>query len=265
MPTITETPTVSTPPPTSTTAPPIVVTIPAPGAGEATGALQPTPTPTTPTPTTANHRATTTRPMAASPPGPGIAPPVPPPAPAPTTAPLSFVPGETDLRAALLTPAELPAGFADAPGAIGFGSLADCPILADDPPGATASVTAAFVDEAAGLTMTETLLQFNEHTAGAMATFATLPTACARFDGSLLGIDLVFTTAALSAATVGDRSVAVRMTIATPDGTVLFWQDVLVAAHGGTVIMVSMVNLTGDPATIEAVARRAVDKVSARW
>ncbi|WP_253888008.1 hypothetical protein [Actinokineospora diospyrosa] len=264
MPTVTQYPTSAPPTRTgSTTAttpsgPAVVQTVPAPATGQAgTSVRLTTPRgPGTSKPKTAVPGTTgPSRPVAVHEPyEPPVLPPKPP-----------FIPGEQDLRAALLTGGDLPPGFipADAQG-LG-GSLAGCPLLANDPPGTTASANAVFSQAATVTTVSQSLLHVGDRTAEAMAAFDALPQVCARFEGTLSTMKLEFTTARATSPAIGDASVAVRLTISLPGGPALLAQDVVIVSHRGTIIVLSVISLTPPGDLLTAVVTRALDKVTARW
>ncbi|WP_121391859.1 hypothetical protein [Actinokineospora cianjurensis] len=171
---------------------------------------------------------------------------------------------EQDLRAALLVADDLPTGFkaSEVPG-LDDGSLAGCPLLANDPPGTTATSSAVFV-HTVGTTVSESLLHVGDRSGEAMAAFDTLAQVCARFEGTLFDTTLEFTTTRAAPPAVGDAAVAVRIAISLPGGPTLITQDVVVVSHGGTVIVVSVL-LAPDDGFLPSVVTRAVQKVAARW
>jgi len=218
---------------------------------------RPTPSPTpTASPSTSTPRPTPTPTKSRT---------TPTPSPSPTATP----PTAAQLQAALLTPADVGAGYVAQPvTGVGGSWLSACPAVNNTPTGTSADAGVAMTDAPTGAGIGESLFQVaHSAVAGDMAAFATAPTDCATFTGVLDGIDLTFTTEPMFVARMGSQTTAMRMiATATVQGqTITVYFDFVVIQYQNTLI-VTLVSGTAPSINLdESVASAAYAKVAARW
>jgi hypothetical protein len=187
---------------------------------------------------------------------------------APASAPLR-VPTAADLQAALLTAADLPAGYSAQPVSesdLGGSSLSGCPALTSNPMGVSDQAAVNLTGPGAATSVSETLMQLTAGDAAkAMASYAAMSTSCRSFTGQVDTYPVAFSTAPLAVTALGDQRTAVRITGYVLALHVSIYTDVVVVRHGGTLIVVIDVGLTPETAFTGQIASKAYAKVAARW
>jgi len=182
---------------------------------------------------------------------------------------LARAPTAADLRAALLTAADLPAGYSAQPvsdSGPGDSSLSGCPALTSDPAGVSDQAAVNLTGPGSSLSVSETLMQLTvKDAAKAMASYAAMPASCGSFTGVVDTFPVAFSTAPLAVTAWGDQSTAVRITGNVLAVHVLIYTDVVAVRHGGTLIVVMVVGLTPDTGFTGQIAGKAYAKVAARW
>jgi hypothetical protein len=182
------------------------------------------------------------------------------------SSPATSSPGQIDLRSALLTAEDLPPGFAETslPSNVELGAIEGCPLL--DTSGsrdAAAEASVAFAGEPAGRFITENLEQMSTSDARkSMSELARVPSECARFTAQASGLEVAFAAANLDLASIGDETVALRITGEIAGLGAVIEEHVVAARHGDIVMMVIQVAQgSADRAVTESVARTAYEKV----
>jgi hypothetical protein len=180
----------------------------------------------------------------------------------------SGVPTTADLQAALLTTADLPAGYSVEPNgsALGGSSISGCSPLADNPPGVLAQAAVGLADPPSNPSVGETLMQLSRaDAASAMASYATIATDCSQFTAVVDHYHVTFTTQPLAVGALGDQISAVHITGRIPSVSHPIYVDFVAIRHGGTLIVIVDVSLTSDTAFTAQVASKAYVRVAARW
>jgi hypothetical protein len=172
------------------------------------------------------------------------------------------------LRAALLTPRDLPAGYSAAPvsgSGLGGSSITGCRALVSNPNGISASAGTALSDVGTGSTVVESLLQMSSGASAAqgLAGFATLPTSCRSFSGNVDGFTIAFATAPLPVSALGDQTTAARMTGKISGTGAMIDVDVVVVRRGSTLMEILCLGLTADTAFTRHVTQEAYATVAA--
>jgi hypothetical protein len=190
---------------------------------------------------------------------------------APPAGPASSAsPSAADLRAALLTSAEVPGGHYTALSAgsgVGLSSLDGyCTALTGTPPGLGAEADATFSAGTLGPVAGETLMRFSPAAARhAMAQFAAVPRSCAAVSAKVSGLRVRISFAAVPPPALGDGTVALRAEISLTDYAVALHADLIAVRHHGTVIVVTNVEYPLNSRLTAAAASAAYAKVAARW
>jgi hypothetical protein len=187
------------------------------------------------------------------------------------------VPSQSDLEGALLSASQIGPGFEQQPegSGIGEGSMTSaCPAVGL---GASPSAMAirAFVanpNTVNVVEVTEELMQFTPSQAQAqLDQFAAVANACSTFTvevpTSLGKLQVQIGIAQEAFAGVGDQDAAIRVTadVATTQGDIPVYADIVAVRHGGTVILVVNAALQVDTDLTSSVVNQAYDKVAARW
>jgi hypothetical protein len=172
------------------------------------------------------------------------------------------------LRAALLTPRDLPAGYSAVPvsgSGLGGSSITGCPALVSNPHGISASATIGLSDAGTGSTVVESLLQMSTEASAVqgMAGFATMPTSCRSFKGNVEGFTIAFGTAPLAVSALGDQTTAARMTGEISGAAVKIYVDVVVVRRGSTLMEILCLGPTADLPFTQHVAQEAYATVAA--
>lgn len=179
------------------------------------------------------------------------------------------MPTTAELQAALLTTADMPAGYSVEPGggsALDGSSISGCPQLASNPSGVTAQATVGLADPPDKPSVGETLLQLSPaDAASAMASYARIATDCSQFTAVVDHYNVTFTTAPLAVGAQGDQASAVHITGHIRSASRPIYVDFAAIRHGGTLIVVIDVNLTSDTAFTTQITGQAYAKVAARW
>jgi hypothetical protein len=179
------------------------------------------------------------------------------------------VPTTAELRAALLTAGDLPAGYTAQPvsgSGLSDSSLSGCPALVSDPTGVSASAGVNLTDAATGSSVSETLLQMRAAGAAkAFAVFAAISANCRSFSGELAGYKVTFAAAPLPVTALGDQTTASRLTGKVSTLGASIYVDFIVVRHASTLIVLSVVGLTADTAFTRQMASAAYNAVAARW
>jgi hypothetical protein len=187
----------------------------------------------------------------------------------PSTGGTGHVPTTAQLKAALLTSSDLPAGYT-ATTVSGSGladsSLSGCPALVSDPPGVSASAAVNLTDKPTGSSVSETLLQLPAADADkAMAGFAAIPANCRSFSGQLDTYKVTFSAAPLAVTALGDQTTSSRLTGKISNVPASIYVDFIVVRHVSTLIVISVVGLSASTAFTERIAGTAYNAVAARW
>jgi hypothetical protein len=188
-----------------------------------------------------------------------------------SSSPATFpVPSGADLQAALLTAAELPGGgFAAEPtgSGISLGSLQRvCPVLGGFGSGGSAQASAAYTRGGLGPDLSETLLQASVSGAETqIGQFAQVAQACGSFSIAVNGTYAAVAITIEAFPSVGDQTVALRISADLPAYGVTISGDIVAVSHHGTVIVVTNVGLPLDSGLTRAVVTQAYAKVAARW
>jgi hypothetical protein len=224
---------------------------------------QPTPTSSAPPTTSAPPTAQTTRKPLPGKQTTGA----PPPVTHATTPPPPFVPGQAELRGALLTSNDVPAGLTAQDVSTSDVSISGCPAWDTNPPNTSASAAILFSDQGTGEAVGDTLIQAGGGgAADALSQIATMPTACHHFTATISGVTFDFTTDPLSFPTIGDGTIAVRITTRTSDNnTVVAYEDAVAIRHHDTLILVTYASSTTDIGQTTSLADKAFARVSAKW
>jgi hypothetical protein len=179
----------------------------------------------------------------------------------------SSAPTAADLQGALLTTADMPAGYSVQPGggsALAGSSISGCPQLASNPSGVTDQATVALADPPDNPSVGETLLQLSPADAdSAMASYAAVATDCSQFTAVVDHYNVAFTTEPLSVGALGDQTSAVHITGHIESASQPIYVDFVAIRHGGTVIVLVDVSLTSDTAFTTQIASKAYAKVAA--
>lgn len=190
------------------------------------------------------------------------------PSPHPTTSP---VPTTAELRAALLTPAELPGlGFEAEPAETGSdsGTLLDgCPFATVGQANPIAQAVEAFTAGSSGPDISEALLQYPVSVAeGQMTQFAETAKVCSSFPASDDGLVLKVTIASESFPTFGGDTVALRLSaIVIKANNQTINTDIVAVRHGGTIILITNVGVPLNTALTRTIVAAASAKVPSRW
>jgi hypothetical protein len=172
------------------------------------------------------------------------------------------------LRAALLTPRDLPPGYtAQSAGGAGLGgsAITGCPALVNNPDGVSASATVGLTDAGTGSTVVESLLQMSSaaDAVRGMAGFAAMPVSCRSFSGNVDGFNIAFGTVRLAVSPWGDQTTAARMTGRISGTGAMIDVDVVVVRHGALLMEMLSIALTADTAFTKHVAQEAYAAVAA--
>ena len=172
------------------------------------------------------------------------------------------------LRAALLTPRDLPAGYSSVAvsgAGLGGSSISGCPALVTNPNGVSASATIGLSDAGIGSTVVESLLQMSTEAAAVqgMAGFATMATSCRSFSGNVEGLTIAFGTAPLAVSALGDQTTASRMTGEFSGAAVKIYADVVVVRRGSTLMEILCLGPTADLPFTQHVTREAYATMAA--
>lgn len=178
-------------------------------------------------------------------------------------------PTTADLQAALLTTADMPAGYTVEPGdgsGLAGSSISGCPVLAGNPAGVTEQASVGLADPPHNPSMGETLLQLSRaHAAAAMAGYASIATDCGQFSAVVGNYNVTFTTQPLAIGALGDQATAVHLTGRIASANAPIYVDFAVIRHGSTLIVIVDVSLTSDTSFTAQIAGKAFAKVAARW
>jgi hypothetical protein len=188
---------------------------------------------------------------------------------APSVPAAARLPTSADLRAALLSTADL-AGFSrDTTNEDPGGSTANCPALDDDfSGGASGTAEALFKKADTGPFVRERLRQLSvDAAARAVSAIAGLPRACAAFTGTTPALGTVrFTVNALAVPQFGDGAAGLRITMRPEAVSVVVYENVVVVRRGGTIILITHVDLTSiDNALTSSCASKAYQKTKLVW
>jgi hypothetical protein len=179
------------------------------------------------------------------------------------------VPTTADLQAALLTPADMPAGYNVQPtdtALLGDSSLSGCPQLTGSPPDVTAQALVDLAGPARAPSVSETLMQVSPgHAVTAMAGYAAMAADCSQFTGVVGHYQVSFTTSPLAVSALGDQRSAVQITGLIAAAHASIYVDFVAIRHDSTLIVVIGAGLTSSPAFTEQAASTAYARVAARW
>ncbi|HEY3871865.1 MAG TPA: hypothetical protein VGM10_26115 [Actinocrinis sp.] len=201
--------------------------------------------------------------QAQSPPGTGPA------SPSPSASP-TFEPTSADLRAALLTAAQIPGGgftVQSTATSLPVNTVAQCPALNELQSSADAEADISFSSSSLGPYISETLLQYSVPAAQAqIAQFAEVANSCSDMQFAIEGLDIDASLAVEPFPPFGDQTSALLLTadVLTLGGFVINGEIVGVR-HGGTVIVISNVAYPPDTSLTPEVVSRALANVTARW
>jgi hypothetical protein len=183
----------------------------------------------------------------------------------PTASSSAASPGQNDLRSALLTVEDLPPGFAESslPNDVDLGAVDGCPLLDTERSREVAAEASVVFAGPTGRFITEALEQMSPSDAReSMAELARVPTECGTFTAQASGLDVAFAATKLDFASIGEETVAVRIT-AEIAGLGAGIEEHVVAARRGDIVM-TVIHIepgSADRAATESVARRAYEKV----
>jgi hypothetical protein len=187
----------------------------------------------------------------------------------PGTSPASSVTsaGQDDLRSALLTVDDLPSGFTEAavPDNGGLGDFKGCPLL-DTSSSSDVNAQAALVFTSGATAVSETILQMSEDSARqSMSGLARVPSECHEFTANVSGLDVAFTPDVLDLASMGDETVALRLTAQVAGLPVAIEEHVVAVRHGRTILIVTHAAPgSTDRAVTESITRAAYEKAVRR-
>ncbi|GAA3934413.1 hypothetical protein Aau02nite_25120 [Amorphoplanes auranticolor] len=191
---------------------------------------------------------------------------------APSSGPASMKPpGKSAVTAALLTPAELGAGYSTNPALAGNNpangmntSLLDCAEASSD--ASAVSAHQVYQGGAVGPFVVETITVTQTAQAAAlMDRLRTVKKNCHQFDGEMAGgIKMQVTIDDLTVAKVGDDTVAYRLTATVPGAGAALYAHLVTARAGNLVVLLSLMQMTSPDVTVtEKMVEAAVTKARA--